>query len=220
MRAEKHPCPWPGAGAWVEGPSLGTGSQGLGLLGITEAALHEGGSWRVGGCLTHTAWPQLLPLPGTNSLELKTAQAKQQEQAGQASSLTLCFQAASDESGGHDRGSVWTESSRAWAGLSWAKGSCWRSKQLVCAHPQLSSGWPEEGTSVPGGSPPNSSGSHADPKEAQFCLLLSGVEEKTLNKLSSCLVLTVWPSANVSPPLGPHSLACPMRELRRVTSDC
>lgn len=41
------------------------------------------------GCLTHKARPQLLPLPGTNNLELKTAQAKQQEQAGPVLAFTL-----------------------------------------------------------------------------------------------------------------------------------
>lgn len=66
-----------------QGPSLrqmGRDSR-LGLPGITEAAPHE----RVGGCLTHKARPQLLCLPGTNKPELKTAQAKQQGQAGQVS---------------------------------------------------------------------------------------------------------------------------------------
>lgn len=35
------------------------------------------------GCFSHKAWPQLLPRPRTNNPKLKTAQAKQQEWAGQ-----------------------------------------------------------------------------------------------------------------------------------------
>lgn len=71
------------------------GNQRLGLLGITEAALHKGGSRGARGCLTHKARPQLLPLPGTNNPELKTAQAKQQEQAGQVQAPTIPCQRAS-----------------------------------------------------------------------------------------------------------------------------
>lgn len=59
----------------------------LKLLPTREAA-------GVRGCLTHKARPQLLPLPGTNNLELKTAQAKQREQAGQVLAPTLHCQAA------------------------------------------------------------------------------------------------------------------------------
>lgn len=61
----------------------------LGLLGIAEVALCKGDGRGGRGCLTHKAWPQLLPLPSTNNPKLKTAQAKQQEQAGQVLAPTI-----------------------------------------------------------------------------------------------------------------------------------
>lgn len=79
---------------------------------------------------------------------------------------------------------------------------------------------------MPGGSLPDSKGSHPDPRRAWICLVLSGVEERTLNKPSFCLILTVWLSANASPssprtePRGLRFLARPMRALGGVISKC
>lgn len=67
----------------------------LGLLGITEVAFCKGDSRGGRGCLTHKARPQLLPFPSTNNLKLKTAQAKQQEQAGEVLAPTVHCQTPS-----------------------------------------------------------------------------------------------------------------------------
>ena len=39
------------------------------------------------------------------------------------------------------------------------------------------------------------------PGRMWICLVLSGVQERTLNKPSFCLILTVWPSVPASPSL-------------------
>lgn len=51
--------------------------------GTREAAPSERGGRGTKGLLQPQAWPQLLPLPSANNPKLKTAQAKQQQWAGQ-----------------------------------------------------------------------------------------------------------------------------------------
>lgn len=80
-------CWWPGAGAWTEAPPVagqagGPGGLGWGCWGLLKLLpIREAGGGA--GLPYPQGRPQLLPLPSTNNLELKTAQAKQQKQAGQ-----------------------------------------------------------------------------------------------------------------------------------------
>lgn len=148
------------------------GNQRLGLLGITEAAPHKGGSRRARGCLTHKARPQLLPLPGTNNPELKTAQAKQQEQAGQFQAPPSPAREPQPEDSspgplhavGQDGvvgGCQGLSQPGATMGASWAQGPCWRSQGL----PILTSPWCSRMAPLCLAEAPNPKSFHPDPRE-------------------------------------------------------
>lgn len=166
------------------GPQLEKGRAGNQRLGLPESLkllpTREAAAGRA--CLSHKARPQLLSLPGTDSSKLRTAQAEQQEQAGQVSRLYpllpdgLSLRTAGRgplNGAGPDRG---LRTGLSHPGL--GRGSrgpedpAGGLRQLVCAHPLPSPGWREEGPLVPGGSLPDSKGSHPGPRRAWLCLVL------------------------------------------------